>query len=154
LGWSSVRGNEELFVTLKNIIETRGHIDIPSQGYSMYPLIRTGDLCRFVPLRGRQARVGDILLVLSPSGAFVGHRLHKIVDGGETFVLKGDSNLNLDSPVHASHVLGRMAGIRRRAVLSTRAYDVVGLIWGRLLIWFPFVSVLIHTYLRTIRNSP
>lgn len=136
------------FLAVKSILEKKGYIDIPSQGQSMYPVIGTGDVCRFIPFRENQVRLGDIILFVTQSGSLVGHRLCKIVTNGQElyYVCKGDSNLAMDSPIHPKQVLGRMVMIRK-SMFRLQTDNLLMTVWGKLIVASPQLSIIIHVYL-------
>lgn len=141
--------DEEVIQMVKRTVEDRGFIDLPSSGQSMYPLIRTGDLCRFVHCQHSELIPGDILLFRSREGALVGHRyLHMQRQGSETFmVCKGDSNRRYDTPVPFRDIIGKLLWIKKsnRLVLSTHYRARV---LGKALTRFPGWSRYIAMYLR------
>lgn len=151
---------------LLRLIREKGELEIPSRGVSMFPLIREGDRCRFVPLT-EAPRLGDILLVAEAGGRLVGHRLVRIAGAGEEvlYICKGDSNVNPDAPAVAGQIIGKLADIRRgrsarsavqadkgMARFSVQADKGMARWWGRLLVRWPGLSRLVRGYLRAERR--
>jgi signal peptidase len=93
-----------------------GAVDIPSSGISMFPLIRTGDMCRFVPIGGKVLKPGAVLLFADRDGRLIGHRLIRVEvgDAGPRYILKGDANLLPDEAVEPDRLLGVLETITRR----------------------------------------
>lgn len=137
---------------LLRLIREKGELEIPSRGVSMFPLIREGDRCRFLPLT-EAPHLGDILLVAEAGGRLVGHRLIRIAGAGEEalYICKGDSNVNPDAPAVAGQIIGKLTDIRRgRATL--RADQGLARWWGRLLVRWPGLSRMVRGYLRAERR--
>lgn len=100
-------------------LKRHGWVEIPALGASMYPFIRSGDICRFCAAPNpSEIRVGDILLYPAGNGHLIGHRVVSVVRGAKQagdyhFVCKGDSNRASDPLVPASLVLGRLLHVRK-----------------------------------------
>lgn len=129
--WWSMQNNLEL---TRRILNSRGYIQIPSRGISMTPLIRSGDICQFEPLRDalKDAKLGDVLLYVTDDGDLIGHRyVGAVVRDGETLmVFKGDFNRNSDAPIAPRQVVGRMI---------TRGWGMK--LWGLVITRFPILSL-------------
>jgi len=106
------RGYAEL---VRTRLERDGKVDIPSSGISMFPLIRSGDVCTFAPIAGKRPKPGDILLFADREGRLIGHRLLRVEEGvsGPRFILKGDANRLPDEAVDADRILGVLQSITR-----------------------------------------
>lgn len=134
---------------VKHRVDHRGYIDLPSSGQSMYPLIRQGDLCRFVRCERQELVPGDILLFRSREGRLVGHRyLYTSRQGEESWlVCKGDSNVRHDAPIPYREVIGKLLWIKsaRRMTLSTHYR---ARLLGRAFTRFPGCSRYVALYLR------
>jgi signal peptidase len=132
---------------IKLAIERQGWIELPSNGCSMFPLIRQGSVCRF-SRDLEPVRVGDVLLFVSLAGALVGHRLHRIERDGAAvrYVCRGDSNLTFDAPVTAERIVGKLTDIRT-ANARIRADDRRFRIWRRIMLHAPVVTRIVHHYL-------
>lgn len=115
----------------------------------MYPLIKQGYRCRFVPFEPEEARIGDIVLYISDEGQLVGHRLIGIQrEKNEVFYrCKGDANLTEDRPVASSQVIGRMIYIEKgmkRILTDTAVLNI----WSRIIIAYPIISRALQRYAR------
>lgn len=129
----------------RNILNTRGYIRIPSNGISMAPMIRTGDICQFEPVRSfRDLKKGDILLYESLQGDMIGHRyIGTISRQGETLIIcKGDYNRNPDEPISIRQVIGKM-----------RSRNLGMKLWGKIIVHFPFVSLWVQKLYKRGRNK-
>jgi signal peptidase I len=131
--------------SIRQMLEHRGYIEIPSRGTSMFPLIRQGSICRFVPFSPEHAAIGDILLFEDEQSGLIGHRLlrKERIGAEEVYLCKGDSNRYPDAPVPKERVLGKLVQIRKGS--SSRAADSYALrIWGKLMVRYRLVSYLMH----------
>lgn len=143
--------------TIKALLEQRllhcGWVELPSSGYSMYPFIKPGDLCRFVRANLSQLRPGDVLLFGSGQ-QIIGHRLHRIQGGNDSRVVlicKGDTNL-LPDLVEWEQVLATLESIkkpRHRLLMEGNGARL----WGKLILYFPYHSQLIRAYLNARVHS-
>ncbi|WP_191556880.1 S24/S26 family peptidase [Metabacillus idriensis] len=96
---------------LKATIEKHGWIDLPAEGFSMYPFIQKGDICRFTKFNNKKFKKGDILLFYTTSGKMIAHRLYRYENG--YFFLKGDTNERLDEPVSPAQVIGCLESVQK-----------------------------------------
>ena len=117
-------------------LQQQGYVEIPSVGYSMYPVIRTGDLCKFVPIKRSRLTPGRIVLFADTEGRLIGHRLLRVENrsGAPRFICKGDTNLYPDDPVGMWQMLGELVLIMRRKsngkVKTIPVNTLKGAIWG------------------------
>ncbi len=127
-------------------LSEQGHIEIPSIGYSMYPIIRTGDLCRFIRLGDAIPTRGSIVLFADGDGRLIGHRfLHaKRREADTVYICKGDTNLFADEPVSSDRLLGTLVSIERRGRRGHRrtipASSLLLALWGTVLLKLPAIS--------------
>jgi signal peptidase len=130
-----------------------GYVDIPSHGFSMYPLIRTGDICRFERFELSRLRRGDILLFIAVTGELIGHRYYRQIQNGDKslFLCKGDSNRYADPLVELDRIVGRMVWIRK-SYICLQMDHVWMRLWGWTMLTFPWVSGIIRFHLRVIRK--
>lgn len=133
---------------IEKVVQRSGSIELPAQGYSMFPLIQKGDICTFNKCDPLHMKKGDIVLFYSPSGQLVAHRFyHKELMSNEMhFRFKGDTNLGFDQPVKAQQIIGRLTSIRSKKRVKSVEDSLVSL-WGRLVVTLPVLSGLLHTYL-------
>jgi hypothetical protein len=95
-------------------MENRKRIELRAEGYSMYPYIRPGDICCFVPPR-HPLKKGQIALVVSPREILFSHRLiaYRTVDGQLAYSFRGDMNPHPDEPAAPHQVVGVLDSIIR-----------------------------------------
>lgn len=135
--------NDETLHLIYEVLDKKGYIDIPTFGYSMFPFIRKGDLCRFIPFNKGVLERGDVLLYINESGKLIGHRYHDKTQEGHMFFLKGDSNLSFDPQVHRNQVIGKLVLIQRGdQVIETN--DFIARTLGKALVILPFLSRILH----------
>ena len=130
---------------IKQRLARDGFIEIVSSGTSMFPLIRSGNRCRFVPFDAGKVKIGDLLLFVTEEQQLVGHRLIRIRQRpeGTEYVCKGDANLKADKPVTAELVIGRMVHIQK-GDRQLRTDSLILKTWGRIMVRFPSLSVLLR----------
>lgn len=92
--------NTKIKDTLVNLLQAGQEAMVPAYGISMYPLLRPGDKLLVKPIK---PRIGDIA-VFDREDVLVAHRVYKIID--DIYLLKGDSLILADSPVHKTKILG------------------------------------------------
>lgn len=140
--------------SIKSILQKRGWIDIPSSGVSMYPLIKQGDICRFIPLEStRKLKKGDILLFVHEKGSLVGHRYYRqyVKDGETFFIFKGDTNALPDTPVKSSQIVGKLSLIKK-GKLQFKPQGLLIKLWGIIVFTLPFLPRLCREYLSRKSN--
>ncbi|HYI12175.1 MAG TPA: S24 family peptidase [Thermoanaerobaculia bacterium] len=105
----------------------RGHaVQFRARGDSMHPFIREDDVLQVEP--GREARVGDVVLVLFERGLTA----HRVIRRDDRIVTRGDNAAEADGPV--SHVLGVVTAVERNGkhVRARRSVVWVGVVrWVR-----------------------
>ncbi|TDG00293.1 hypothetical protein [Paenibacillus piri] len=138
---------------LRQLMLNRGYLQIPSNGVSMIPLIRSRSICRFEPLVPDELQPGDIVLFVSHAGELVGHRFMAKTDvGGEVrYICKGDSNKLIDPPIAADRIIGRMVSIQG-ARHQIRTDHALMKLYAKLLVNVRPLSLCIHYGLRIARK--
>lgn len=135
---------------VKQRLRRDGSVDIPSSGISMFPLIRTGDLCRFVPIGGNVLKPGAVVLFADREGRLIGHRLIRIEGGAgrRLYIMKGDANRLPDDAVEADRLLGILDSITRcRRDGTPRTYRANSLsrnVWGAAVRLLPGLSAVLQ----------
>jgi len=157
-----MRVDDPVAELLADAVRKHGYIDLPAQGYSMYPLIRQGDRCRFAPVVPSLLRRGDIVLFRTDEHRLVAHRLvarrrafRPASRGGarivETlYLFQGDANLAPDAPVRSGQLIGRLRRIRR----AGRWLDANGWAfraWGAVVLACPPLRAAIHRRARAFQ---
>ena len=94
-------------------------VRINTRGPSMFPLIRTGDKITVNP--EKNLNIGDII-VFKRDEQMVCHRLVKVFerDGIRYYQTRGDSHFNLDDPMTADQILGKVVRIERENISLPR----------------------------------
>ncbi len=108
-----------------DVIRRFGVLRLRVNGFSMLPSIWPGDVVSVSGADQGPYRPGDVVLYARNGRLFV-HRLVEV--GGETAVTRGDALLDLDPPVCAGDVLGRVESIERGGSRVAVAREVT---WGR-----------------------
>ena len=139
--------NQESVVLLKNVIEKKGYVHFPSEGFSMYPCIRQNDLCTFE--KAPVLKKGDIGLFHTKSGKLIAHRLIKTRYKNEQlhYIFKGDTNLCCDEPVTREQVIGKLTAISRKKQKKVYMAAPFDYIWCWLMLFFPFSSRFLKKYI-------
>lgn len=133
---------------IKAILEKKGWIDIPAYGVSMLPLIREGDVCRFIPLSAAGSlQKGDIFLFQTEDGHLVGHRYCRSFVKEQVLYhsFKGDTNVQFDPPVLTDQLIGKLDVIKKRSwKLHAEGRFMKG--WSKLVFAYPILPRLFKTY--------
>ncbi|WP_430509949.1 signal peptidase I [Gottfriedia solisilvae] len=146
-----MQANKEMISLFKDSIKKNGWLDLPAQGFSMYPLIREGNICRFIPHEPSLLKKGDIVLFYTLTGQLITHRLCKtIAENGEQFFLfKGDSNLGFDELVREHQIIGKLVHIQGR---SLQIENFLAIVFGRLILSSPVLSRIFRMYINKFKT--
>jgi signal peptidase I len=140
--------NKNTIDLLMRTMKKYGWIDLPSSGTSMYPFIQKGNICRFVEFNDKTVKKGDILLYHSSTGQLIAHRFLGVreVNNQLQYELKGDTNLCSDEPISHEQIIGTLVTIDRK---NKKVYigDLSAILWGFLIVTFPFTSKILKSYL-------
>jgi signal peptidase len=139
--------DKESIYLIQKTIKKAGWIDLPAHGYSMFPFIRKGDICRFIVCEPSKLKKGDVVLFQSSKGQLVAHRFYQVasVNNEKRYLFKGDTNLGLDEPICSEQMIGKLDKIRRNR-LTFRVRGVAAFVWGKLILSFPSLSGLLRKY--------
>lgn len=140
--------DQETILFLKVAIEKDGFLELPAHGNSMFPLIKRGDVCRFVPCSPGSLMKGDIILFHNDQGQLIAHRFIEVEANNDVrhYLFKGDTNLGYDQPVTADQLIGRLTFIKKKQQeIST--HDATPQLWGKLLLTLPILSGALRKYL-------
>ncbi|GAK02883.1 signal peptidase SipW [Geomicrobium sp. JCM 19037] len=79
---------------------------------SMEPGIQTGSI---IAIEQQEITTnfnrGDVVTFFGPEGVLVTHRVHEVIDNGQSYITKGDNNNAPDtSPVMAEDIVGKYTG--------------------------------------------
>lgn len=140
--------DHETILFLKVAIEKDGFLELPAHGNSMFPLIKRGDVCRFVPCSPDSLMKQDIILFHNDQGQLIAHRFIGVEANNDVlhYLFKGDTNLGYDQPVTADQLIGKLTFIKKKQQeIST--LDATPQLWGKLLLTLPFLSGALRKYL-------
>jgi signal peptidase len=162
---------DRLGLVLSGVMQRDEALELQACGDSMFPLIRSGDVCRFVGCEpGGGIRAGDVVLYCAESGKLVAHRVHRVLrddgptaaghrvaDGGVARCLllcKGDANAGFDRVIESGQCVGKLLWIRRGNGTATLFADHRAAVWwGRLVLAFPLISRLLRRWLDWSRRG-
>jgi signal peptidase I len=140
--------DRKTMVMFKNKMKKDGFIDLPSDGSSMYPLLKIGDICRFISVNPLKLKKGDIILFHSKAGQLIGHRYFytKKLEGTLYYFLKGDTNLAFDQPITEEQIIGKLTFIQRRDK-TIHIENLSASLWGWLILSIPALSGFLRRYI-------
>lgn len=119
---------------IEKLLEQGKRLRIKPRGYSMYPLIVPGRDEVFVErVSPESLRRGDVVLYRRrDENILVLHRIWK--RKGDAFFLVGDNQKEIEGPLEASQIKGKMTGILRNGhEISTS--NVIYLLYSRIWLW-------------------
>lgn len=133
---------------IKEVIRKHGWVELPAEGTSMYPLIKQGNICRFVPCEAMKLKKGEIILFHTLSGSLVAHRLLSVESINEqvTYLLKGDTNFGLDEPVGQEQLIGKLTSINK-GKYRIKLPSLSVYVWSQMILLFPILTVFLRAYL-------
>jgi signal peptidase I len=140
-----MRFDQNTINLLKATIEKHGWIDLPAEGFSMYPFIQKGEICRFIKFDHRNLKKGQILLFYSKSGKMIAHRLYRYEKGH--FILKGDTNECLDEPVSPAQVIGCLESVQKKKGIIMM-HKPFAFLYSQAVVSSPFSARLFRFYLK------
>lgn len=103
----------------ENLLDNDINVSIPTLGFSMFPVIRTGDRITLCP--DTDINLGDII-VFERSDLMVCHRVKKVFEKNNVkyYQTRGDSFFTLDEPITADKMIGKVVKIDRGKVTLVR----------------------------------
>jgi signal peptidase len=133
---------------IKEIMRKQGWIDLPAEGTSMYPLIKKGNICRFVSCEAMKLKKGEIILFQTSSGSLVAHRFLSTEwkDKQVKYLLKGDTNFGFDEAINYDQIIGKLTSIKK-AKYRLRLPSLSANIWSQMILLFPIISFFLRSYL-------
>ena len=95
------------------------NVRIKTSGFSMFPLIWTGDKVTISPQK--DVNIGDVI-VFTRDGRMVGHKVVRIFEknGIQHYQTRGDSIFRLDEPITAGRILGKVIRVERGNIPPAR----------------------------------
>lgn len=132
---------------IEKLLEQGKRLRIKPRGYSMYPLIVPGRDEVFVErVSPESLRRGDVVLYRRmDENILVLHRIWK--RKGDAFFLVGDNQKEIEGPLEASQIKGKMTGILRNGH-KISSLNVIYLLYSHIWLWLrpcrPQISRVIH----------
>jgi len=131
--------NKESFSSVISTLEKNKIAKLNTKGNSMLPVLREGDIITLSCADSNQLKIGDIIAYYHhPKEKIVVHRL---VRKRDSFLTKGDAIFDMDSPIRADNILGKIIFVERnnRIIKMDRFSCLVGFILSYLKVfWFIF----------------
>lgn len=102
-----------------HLLDSNINVSIPTSGFSMFPVIRTGDSVTICP--DKNISLGDII-VFKRNDLMVCHRVKKVFEKNNVkyYQTRGDSFFTLDEPVTLDRILGKIVKIERKNISPAR----------------------------------
>lgn len=130
---------------IEELLESGKTINIPINGYSMYPLLEPGrDRVIVAPYKGKLKR-GDVALFRRRGEKLILHRVYSAKDGKYAFV--GDNESKVESPIYEDQIRGVMVAFKRKGheySAKNPFFVASARVWMFLLPLRPFISGCIH----------
>ncbi|WP_430786393.1 signal peptidase I [Virgibacillus flavescens] len=147
---SNMQISPQASIFINEVIQNNGCLELPAEGTSMYPLIQKGDVCLFKHCDISCIKRGDIVLFQNFNNTLICHRFIKsqIRNNQVEYICKGDTNFGYDKPFHQDKVIGKLASIRKGKV-NINATNTFLLMWGKIILFFPFVTTILRIYLNS-----
>lgn len=124
-------------VEIEKELEKGNIIQVKPRGYSMYPLFVPGRDEALIQKTGSDGlRRGDVVLYRRTGSILVLHRIWK--RQGDSFYMVGDNQREVEGPLPASQIRGRMIGIIRKGKHISVEHPVYRLYSGVWLLLRPF----------------
>ncbi len=118
-------------VDIEQLLEKGRVLQIRPQGTSMTPFIRPGrDEVILEAVNPADVHRGDILLYRRDHSILVLHRVHH--RQGESFFMLGDNQVEIEGPVRADQLRGRVSAIvrdHRRIAVGQPLYVLLSRLW-------------------------
>jgi len=117
-------------------------VRIRAEGYSMYPVIRPGNIIYIEPFAEDEAPVPGTVIAWKRETGFVVHRLISIKkeEDRTCFTTRGDSCSNEDKPVTKELIAGRVISTENSRGKRIRSGEELirkpNYLYNRLLVWF------------------
>lgn len=102
----------ELYKEIKKLVSEGKTVSMTVKGYSMNPLLaHQRDEITLGPWKDSDIRRGTVALVIDDRGSILIHRIIERI--GDTIILEGDGNINLQEKTTVNNIAGIMHGITR-----------------------------------------
>ncbi|WP_416828296.1 signal peptidase I [Ectobacillus polymachus] len=132
-------------------MEKIGAVELPATGYSMFPLIKQGDICRFVSCNTENLKKGDIALFYTASGQLIAHRFYQTITHQDKvqYLFKGDTNIRFDEPIDKEQIIGELVTIQKKRIIIDMNSRMIP-IWNQI-VYVPVMSRLLRKYIRLVK---
>ena len=105
-----------LLMNKKSRLKNRPFI-LKNHGYSMLPLLYSGDIVSYVPIKYAQIKTNDLVLVNQKTIQFT----HRVIYKRKNYLItKGDNNIETDGKIYRHQILGKAITINR----NYRSFDL------------------------------
>jgi len=94
---------------IKAVLESDNSVELPAEGYSMFPAFIPGNRVVIKPISGGTLPQPGNVVVFQNNGVLVMHRLIRISsdnNGNPLFITRGDSGIEPDNPVTRKQLIG------------------------------------------------
>ena len=139
----------DFYVLSKDILARGASLRFRARGNSMRPFIQDGDMLSIEPIEASRVQIGDVIL-FGQGGRVLAHRaIKRHIENEGMLIVKGDSHLRPDRPVHPDQVLGKVTSIEREGELISLDRGVSKLAGVLLLLWgkAPFLGCRVYLLL-------
>lgn len=117
-----VPGEELLLSNHAQLELLRAHVErgvslrMSMLGYSMEPLIRSGDVLTVAPMPDREPRLGEVIAFVGTHGARL--YVHRVVERAASgWLMRGDNSSHADGVFSREAMVGRVVRVERRGRL-------------------------------------
>jgi ATP-binding cassette, subfamily B, bacterial len=105
----------EIFGFTDELLKSNTDVRLRVGGYSMYPVLKPGDIIQIHRVSSETLIAGDIIVYKSEK-KWIAHRIQKIeeVSGQRTFYTRGDSCKTYDARINEGDIIGKVTGFSRK----------------------------------------
>jgi len=137
----------DFYVLSKDALARGASLRFRARGNSMRPFIKDGDILNIKPIEATEVQIGDVILFRQGRRILVHRVVKRRVEPEVMLIVKGDSRLRPDGPVHPDQLLGKVTGVERggRTINVDRGVVKLAgtLLWGNA----PFLGCRIYLLL-------
>ena len=137
----------DFYMLTKEVLTRGDSLRFRARGNSMRPSIKDGDILSIKPIAATKIQIGDVILFWQEERIFVHRVVKRRIENEGMLIVKGDSHLRPDRPVHPDQVLGKVTSIEREGKKTRFDRGVPrlagALLWGKA----PFVGCRIYLLL-------
>lgn len=141
---------DENRIDIEQLLENGKVIQLPTRGYSMYPMLVSGrDAAIIAPVDGKELKRGDVVLYRRDNSILVLHRVWKVRKEGLYMV--GDNQTEVEGPLRLDQVRGILVGFVRKGreiPVSNVPYRICSRLWLLLRPIRHKLAVVVHHFRR------